>query len=146
MICLVHPTRPHILVATDRASSANAHLAFATKLGNRLGGSITLCHVHPAISLVAKAVLGGDRADSIETIDDVNRALTEAASTLAADRPVYIEVDETTDTCEAIFAAAGRLKVDMIVLPTHGRSGVRRAVFDILQSKCFAVPSSLCCC
>ncbi|MFT4516296.1 MAG: nucleotide-binding universal stress UspA family protein [Planctomycetota bacterium] len=128
MVAPTASSHPHILVATDRASGANAHLAFATKLGNRLGGRITLYHAHPAIPLVAKAVLGGNRADSIETIDDVKRALTETTSTLAADRPVHIEVDETTDACGAILAAAGRLKADMIVLPTHGRSGVRRAV------------------
>jgi nucleotide-binding universal stress UspA family protein len=121
-------THPQILLATDRASGANAHLAFATKLGNQLGARITLYHAHPPISLVVNAALADNRADANETIDDVKRALTETASTLVADRPIHVEVEEASDAREAILAAAERLEADLIVLPTHGRSGVSRAV------------------
>ncbi|MFT4844195.1 MAG: nucleotide-binding universal stress UspA family protein [Planctomycetota bacterium] len=128
MAALIDSTHPHILLATDRASGANAHLAFATKLGNKLGARITLYHAVPPISLVVNAALADNRADANETVEDVTRALTEVASTLAADRPVNVEVVEASDAREAILAAAQRLKADLIVLPTHGRSGVSRAV------------------
>lgn len=128
MAALTDSTHPHILLATDRASGANAHLAFATKLGNKLGARITLYHAVPPISLVVNAALADNRADANETVEDVTRALTEVASTLAADRPVHVEVVEASDAREAILAAAQSLKADLIVLPTHGRSGVSRAV------------------
>tara|TARA_R110002096_G_scaffold147946_5_gene308351 strand:- start:1050 stop:1970 length:921 start_codon:yes stop_codon:yes gene_type:complete len=121
-------THPHILLATDRAAGANAHLAFAIKLGNQLGSRITLYHACPPRSMIINAALSDNRADANETVEIATRLLTETASTLGADRPVHVEVDEATDAREAILAAAERLKADMIVLPTHGRSGVSRAV------------------
>tara|TARA_R110002096_G_scaffold14849_6_gene52513 strand:+ start:3292 stop:4215 length:924 start_codon:yes stop_codon:yes gene_type:complete len=119
---------PHILLATDRAPGAQDHLAFAAKLANKLGARITLYHAVPKVSLVINAPLAESPADAAESFEDTQRSLAETASTLVADRPVHAIVEQVSDAKDAILAAADRLEADLIVLPTHGRSGLSRAV------------------
>ena len=128
-------THPHILLATDRAANTRAHLEFATRLGNKLGARMTLYHAIPPVSLVVNTVLGSNRADANETADQVRRALAEEASPLPADRPIDIEIEEAVDAHTAVLEAADRLHADLIVLPTHGRTGLSRAVLGSTAEK-----------
>lgn len=128
MAATTNSNHPHILLATDRDPQAQEHLTYATKLGNRLGARITLYHAIPPTSLVLNAPLADNRVVADQSIEEVQRSLKEAASTLVADRPIHVEVEEAADPKAAILAAADRLGADLIVLPTHGRTGISRAV------------------
>ncbi|MFT4516422.1 MAG: nucleotide-binding universal stress UspA family protein [Planctomycetota bacterium] len=119
---------PHILFATDRAPGTEEHLAFAASLANKLGARLTLYHAVPAVAAIMTAPLAESPVDAAEPFAQVQRAIGETAGTLATDRPVAIEVEQVPHVKDAILAAASRLAADLIVLPTHGRSGLSRLV------------------
>lgn len=119
---------PHFLLATDLSPSSEPHIPLGIRIADELGARTTLFHVVVPPTLVVDpsataVVLQPDKA--IDGARSHLRAIAKAAGTA---RPVHVAVTTEIDARAAILAAASEMEADMIVLPTHGRSGWKRVL------------------
>ena len=120
-----------ILVPHDFSPFADAALDVALELSAALEAVLHLVHVlqPPAYAYGSELYAGGpihgpleDQRDLFETTQHRLDAL--AASQAAAGGPLRTHVVEGTRIAEAIDAEAARLVADLIVMGTHGRTGL----------------------
>lgn len=119
--------RPRFLFATDLSPETVPHLRHAMRLAQQFDAKVTLFHAVLPRAMVVDATTTPVRVQ----FDDValsRETLQRLASTLATWRPVDVEVTEASDARRATLAAAERIGATMIVLASHGRSGLERAV------------------
>ena len=115
--------RLEVLVPHDLGPAADDALRWAERLVRASGGAIDLFYVVPFVPpLLSSSPLptGGD------DLDQYRDALRERARTLEV--PVHVDVMVGADTGEAIVLRARRRGADMIVMGTHGRNPVARAL------------------
>ena len=120
-----------VLVATDLSEVGNAALPHAYSLA-RPGGRVELCHVHEH-ALPAPAYLLPDQAPALspQKRRELELQLTDLIPAQAAELGVtsHVTVIDGGSAAEQILAAARRLGVDTIVVASHGRGGISRALF-----------------
>jgi nucleotide-binding universal stress UspA family protein len=111
----------HILVATDFSEPSEAALAHGRALAGTFGATLHLLHVMQ--NLFLRPVPGDPHALKAATARNLELLLTDAdRETLKA-----VAVLETSDTpAEAIVEYARAHAIDLIVVGTHGRSGMAR--------------------
>lgn len=123
-----NPTPFHALLATDLSPQSLPHVAFGARLIERLGGRTTLFHAAVQQPLaVGESLPGVVAAPAVDEAALATR-LGEVASVLVVNHPVKPEVAVALSAREAILAAATRHDVALLALPTHGRSGLGRAL------------------
>jgi nucleotide-binding universal stress UspA family protein len=119
-----------VLVPTDLSEPSSQALSMAYALLRPRGGRVELCTVHER----GPAVEGADLPLALPLDDRQREQLEARLRTLAAadadatgivTRPSVIEGLRAP---EAIVQAAERLGVDLIVMASHGRSGLKRAL------------------
>lgn len=119
--------RPRFLLATDLSREAAPHLRFATGIARQLGAQVTLFHaVQPRVWSVDNAM-----AATLVHEDDVAEARDEAvrlAGSLGLRGDIDVDVVTAQDARNAVLAAADRVGATLLVVPTHGRTGLERAV------------------
>jgi nucleotide-binding universal stress UspA family protein len=115
----------HILVATDFSSDADGALNAAIEVARRDGGRIELLHVFPSGSIVLPPPL------DVLTLPPgkANLAFIDEGLALRAARVRDVGVPVETHVrngapAQEIVAAARELHVDLIVVGSHGTSGV----------------------
>lgn len=120
------PKLTRILVPTDFSRNAAQALRYAVPLARQVGGKITLLHVldWPVIP----ATLGAVMTDEATITGTVKQALDKLAkSSVPAD-----VLDKTLvrigSAHRDIVEAARGLRMDLIVISTHGRTGWKRAL------------------
>ena len=127
-----------VLVATDFSPASNAAVAYAFDLAARLGASVHLLHVIEEWALTVtylKALdieLPGLRERVIDEANATLRAL--AASMAGGSTSATTEVREGRPS-EVIIEVAGSREADLIVVGTHGRSGVAHAVLGSVAER-----------
>jgi nucleotide-binding universal stress UspA family protein len=115
-----------ILVATDFSEPADAALAYGRALARTFGATLYLLHVVDDMYLR----LGGDAYAAVlpDLQEDVEREARERLARLAADdelSSLTVEMVITSGaTAQAIVDYAEKEDVQLIVVGTHGRSGV----------------------
>lgn len=116
------------LLATDLSSHSLPHVAYGARLIERLGGRTTLFHAAVRQPVAVGESMAGAMASP--EVDDaaLQARLREVASVLVVNHPVKTEVAQALSAREAILAAAQRHDVALLALPTHGRSGLGRAL------------------
>jgi nucleotide-binding universal stress UspA family protein len=118
----------HILVPTDLSESAEQALEYACDLGRLLGSQIHLLNV---ISIPALGVPELGVALTATMIDElvVNNqdALDRLARTRCTANLGQVMV-RTGDARDVINATAQELGIDLIIMGTHGRRGLSRAL------------------
>jgi nucleotide-binding universal stress UspA family protein len=131
----------HVLVALDGSSTAERVLEHAEALAGAFHSTITLIRATvSADTLMAETaspgnsagevgmmvdptpILEADRADATEYLDSVAQRLRQVGVTVNTDRP-------EGPAAEQIVARATALGVTLILMTTHGRSGLGRLVF-----------------
>jgi nucleotide-binding universal stress UspA family protein len=114
------PQFTRILVPTDFSESSMAALELAAALARDQQGELLIVHVSPEPD---------EGAGAARIFDEDARALhrlldeTRPRDAQVALRHLALHGD---DPAAAIVAAAQREEVDLIVIATHGRSGIRR--------------------
>jgi nucleotide-binding universal stress UspA family protein len=98
---------PQILVATDFSDSAEAAFGVAVQYARALHAGLHLLHVFAAAEV------------------EVTRLLADAAAQAGPDVPVTV-AGTGGDPAEEILRYATRHPIDLIVVGTHGRTGVSR--------------------
>lgn len=118
-----------ILVATDFSEVADHALAYAAKLGAHLDATLHLLH---AITLPAMGVpeLGVAYASMNmgSTTEKAQASMDERVARFrdhVAFGPTRIEVGDARDVIDNV---AEQISADLVVLGTHGRRGIRRAL------------------
>lgn len=118
----------HILVPTDLSEGAEQALAYACELGQLLGSQIHLLNV---ISIPALGVPELGVALTATMIDDLVVGNQDALDRLARTRctaNLGQVMVRTGDARDVINQTAQELGIDLIVMGTHGRRGLTRAL------------------
>jgi nucleotide-binding universal stress UspA family protein len=119
-----------VLVATDLSELGNSAVPHAYALARRAGARVEICHVHERptpIADVAFAPPGMTVRERQELEDRLMALVPREANDLGITS--HATVIDGGAPAEQIVSAAFRLGVDAIVLASHGRSGIGRALF-----------------
>lgn len=128
-------TFQRILVATDFSDSSQRALALAIGIAEKFGAELTLMHSWeaPDYSYAAGLYL------PLDVIAPIERAavarLQEAGTELAQRYPTSKTLLRSGITWEQVLGAATDVKADLIVMRTHGRRGLERAILGSVAEK-----------
>jgi len=122
----------HVLVATDLSTASQPALEVARELALALGADVTLIHVL-APAGARKSIAPGHSKPPPERVLSADAEQGEALkrlreSALAAVPQVTLQLVSGESAAEAIVEQAQRMKMDFIVIGTHGRVGVAHAL------------------
>jgi nucleotide-binding universal stress UspA family protein len=117
----------HVLVAVDGSEFAAHALEVAASLATALGGQIGLVHVIDPKFVGSETGVPADQLWAMRRADGKG-LLETAASALPAHPQCWKFLREGTPWTE-IVTSAREWPADVIVIGTHGRSGVTRLVF-----------------
>jgi nucleotide-binding universal stress UspA family protein len=140
----------HILLPLDGSDLAAQAVPHAVAIATRSGAALTLLQLVPDVGLLPTAsstyAPGGGPADGFvsgpQSQDLQDRWLQEASHTLA-DQSTQLGMDPTLIRSvvevgapgDEIVAFAKQHQVDLIVMSTHGRSGLARWVFGSVAAR-----------
>jgi nucleotide-binding universal stress UspA family protein len=115
------PRPLHVLLATDLSAASTPHVTYGVQLAKQLGSRLTLFHaaIRPSVP---------DSFSATVDLEGKRRELQNLAATLPVDRHAQVEFEVATNARQAILAAAERTQADLLVVPSHGRSGLQRAL------------------
>lgn len=117
-----------ILVPTDFSDCAQEAVDYAVKLAARLNAKVCIMHAYliPVASWEGTWAFPEDVTTQLEAVSrsKLEETLSKARTTL----PTATAKFYRGDAREAIAQAATELKADLIVMGTHGRRGVTRAL------------------
>jgi nucleotide-binding universal stress UspA family protein len=125
------PRLQHMLVPLDGSAFSRQALPLATELATHTQATLHLLHAHLPVTAyppLARASLADERFTDLltEQRQNVARELEGVASTLQQqDIAVKTRIADG-HPAEVITAEAARLTCDVIVMATHGYSGIRR--------------------
>lgn len=125
----MEPTKGTILVPIDGSEHSTKALDVAIDLARDLGSRLVILHV---VDLARAAVLSGGQAELIqgcllELQTEARQIVDDAVRRAASHVPVTTQIVDGTPI-EQIGRVAQALRPNFIVIGTHGRSGVSRAV------------------
>ena len=117
-------TPKHILVPVDFSETTSPAIEYALELCGKFSASLTLLHVQIP-TLVPGTELGFNYAEYLEHLSSAAAdRLREIAAALPASSATRTQVLEGIPW-DCIVQWAGEHSVDLIVMPTHGRSGLK---------------------
>src|SRR5215204_1265561 len=128
-----------ILVPTDFSIYSDTAIHYAGELAARLGARLELIHVveDPFLSgaWAAEAFAASSEGLLAEVVEDAKIRLASTAATLAA-RGIGAEVTVITGPPSATIAEHARDgRFDLIVMGTHGRTGLSHAVIGSVAER-----------
>jgi nucleotide-binding universal stress UspA family protein len=118
-----------ILVPTDFSETSDKALDFAIELAQKFDASVTVMHAYeiPVIGFPDGSLVA--TADVASRIQDAGKKGLDAAVAARTGRGVKLtSVLREGPAADEIVALADELKVDMIVIGTHARRGIARAL------------------
>jgi nucleotide-binding universal stress UspA family protein len=119
-----------ILVPTDFTDASDRALAYATGLASQLGASVILCHVYQLPTSLAGAELS--TLPSMSSTAEIDRAarigVQQAIANHAKEQVPIASVVRPGDPEIEIRTIAREVGADLIILATHGRTGLMRAL------------------
>jgi nucleotide-binding universal stress UspA family protein len=124
---------PRILLAYDDSVASQVALEYACSL-TRAGATLSIAHALDESRVVATAMTSAafgavDPTPFIAAVDDQGAALLKTAVATCALHGVFAEQVIIRDAPEAGIVALGRAnRFDLIILGTHGRRGISRAL------------------
>ena len=131
-----------ILCATDFSGHSTSAFHYALAIASWFNAEVAVVHVHrPDVQLDAAPAYAGPEGLGPFLPSDLERGLV--ASRVRAfvqieschDPRVSWHLDESRDVAEAIVDRARMLQADLIVMGTHGRTGVRRAILGSVTER-----------
>ncbi|MBI4506345.1 MAG: universal stress protein [Chloroflexi bacterium] len=135
---LTRELRPALLVPLDGSRFAEAALPHAIALARALGGRIVLVRVHvppravPELALVAPGV--DEEADQQGRLA-AETYLAEVVERLRRERLRPQAVLQTGPAAEGILEGARAARAGVIVMATHGRTGLERLLFGSVATE-----------
>jgi nucleotide-binding universal stress UspA family protein len=124
-----------ILVATDFSDSSQQALELALRIAERFGSQLTLVHSWEAPNYSYAAGL----QFPVDVVAPIERAavarLAEATAELELRFPAAKSLLRSGVPWEEVLGAAAEIKADLIVMGTHGRRGLERALLGSVAEK-----------
>lgn len=124
-----------IVVATDFSNEAGHALGHALDIGRHTGAEIVLVHVCPVIE-PAQYIRGQEWLELMREHMTANRHKLEELRTSVSGQGVTVShmvVDDVPD--EGIIRSAEELGADLIVVGTHGYTGIRRVLLGSVAER-----------
>jgi nucleotide-binding universal stress UspA family protein len=125
-----------ILMPTDFSDASIAALQMARDLARRFGASVTLFHVHQVPSYLYP---DGMMPVPSTVLQDLERSIVAELLRLAEQlRGEGVQVDTRHvigSPVQEICRAADELEMDLIVMGTHGRTGLRHVIMGSVAEK-----------
>lgn len=119
----------NILVPTDLSEGAEAALDYACELAAKLGATLHLVHVIGIPSLGVPELGVAVTSTVIDQLITEDQTAVDALADARRDRVTFGQVLlKTGDARDVIDQTAKELGIDLIVMGTHGRRGIRRAL------------------
>lgn len=119
-------TMRRVLVATDLADTSPELITTAARAAQKFGADLIALHV---FNPETYAKILGDTGMAIDQYVGYLRAeMRDHAAAAIGTVPVRLEVTEGRDIAQEILTAAARFAADLIVIGTHARTGLRRAL------------------
>ncbi|MGD0674550.1 MAG: universal stress protein [Polyangiaceae bacterium] len=130
------PSIRHILVPHDFSETAEHALAYALVLSEKLGARVSVLHAYevPASAYPDAFVASFDFTSEIEQAAATALEEVKARALREQGQKVEIMLRRGVPWVE-IDAAAAESKADLIVIGTHGRRGVARALLGSVAEK-----------
>jgi nucleotide-binding universal stress UspA family protein len=122
---------PLFLVLTDFSDASRAAYGTAASLAERLGGRLEIVHVarevQPAL-YAPPTVAPVTPLTTEELLDSAEKSLSQERERIPERVPATTRVLRGADVPQIVVEHAHAEGAEMIVLATHGRSGLRRAL------------------
>lgn len=125
----------NILIATDGSELAGKGVRHGLALAERLGAKVTfLSVVEPLVPEAIRAAMAGGMEDPVGGYDQqIDKSMKQRYAVLETEAAQYgisvdllHEIDE--NPAEAIVRVAEMKACDLIVMASHGRRGIRKAL------------------
>jgi nucleotide-binding universal stress UspA family protein len=120
-----------ILMATDFSEGSERALTVAIRLAKALGATIDIVHIYAMPDASAMSPIPGvvpmpppDR----DTVDEIRRRLEEIAARVRTAGAECVTFSGLGGVAGEIVAQANRTDAELIIVGTHGRTGLRRVL------------------
>jgi nucleotide-binding universal stress UspA family protein len=120
----VKVTFEHILVPTDFSEISQRALEYAKSVATRGNSELLLVHVNPPISLITPPEAAW--IDESEVVGRQEEQLEQSGAALRSEGYRAEAISLTGPLYDELLSTIKHYKVDLIVLGTHGKSGVER--------------------
>ncbi len=120
----------NILVPVDGSPPSDAAISLALKVASDERATVTFAHVLEVAKLVAMASPSSiDPSFAIAAAQSAAKEILDRAKAMAAGSKVTIVAELLEgDTVPGLLALAKKRQVDLIVVGSHGRGGISRAL------------------
>jgi nucleotide-binding universal stress UspA family protein len=124
-----------LLVPTDFGDSSNLAFDRAVALAQKLSAEVVLLHVWDLPILVPEGASVATPEWAERIVEATQKALGIEAARHATSGVKITTMSRQGDTWRAILAVAAELNPEMIVMGTHGRRGLPRALLGSVAEK-----------
>lgn len=129
----------NVLVATDFSAPSETALNYARAMARSFGAQLHVLHIFEPLWITSADVVGGGvaLATMIQGLEDTARKQLEEAVTEADRRELKAVAAMVTSESPAreIANYANEHQVDLLVIGTHGRSGISRMLIGSVAEK-----------
>lgn len=127
----------HILLTTDFSEASEEAVAKAGELARAGGVKLTVLYVHGRPPAAPEALVPAEKVVTSDYLDaEAHKALEELKSSLLAGvEPVTLATAEHASAPLAICDYADKHGIDLIVIGTHGRTGITRLMIGSVAEK-----------
>lgn len=131
---MIHPFKT-LLVATDFSEPAGRAVERALDVARRYGASLHLVHVWEAPLIVGGAIAGTE-FDWMTLLEQAARTQLDAVVEGLRAEGVHVTSSLRSGAAwDRIVTLAGEVEADLVVVGTHGRTGLRRAVMGSVAER-----------
>jgi nucleotide-binding universal stress UspA family protein len=132
-----YPKYKKILFCTDFSENCDLAFGYAYGIAKRDDGALYIIHVIPTVSSYVESYLGGDQWKKIEENNwkEIDRMLEEKYLSQIEDRSRVRAVVKSGREDEEILDFAKKESVDIIIVGTQGRTGIRHAFLGSVAEK-----------
>jgi nucleotide-binding universal stress UspA family protein len=129
-----------LLLTLDGSKVSEASIPYAVELASRLGTKVVLLRVlgmsYGAFSSAGEAFVGYYSEDQMEADKALGKDYLETIAGKLKQKGVTVETQvRFGDAAEEIISLASEIHADLVVMSTHGRSGIGRWVFGSITEK-----------
>ncbi len=134
------PFATHILVPTDFSQASELAVDAAAMLARQLGVKLTLVHVHDPDALRPPATIGWNKSQQEGLEAEIERAVARSFAELKQEHLKGVEVADTvvlhdSSPPHAICSYAEKIGADLIVIGTHGRTGLKHLLIGSVAER-----------